>query len=413
MTPAHRIVAAVMTATLAFVMTSATPDAAPSPGPTATPTPKPTPMRVPKQSFDNALKCLNDASASDTVKINCIMDVQAYGDTIGYPAGTRAFIPLATTCFKDQSYFVRLAAARAIPRILIKRDPIVNDELKLFLDPKVIASTDCLHQSETMSVHLTFFMAKHSFPQLQKLGMIDTIWDALLNGNPYVQKNALGEFYLVLAKGSPKELAPYKDRAEKYFNFLFSPEASSLNEENFITISIDQMASILFAMGDYAFLGDHLLKPIASYVLYPNDKNPKAVSPDARWGYADDLNYNLRDRMNVTLKFDAPSAKVWANALQVLLIAATPVKTQRQCIDRETAMENLVFAGHDVQQLAVQTLVELANEPPKGAEVGAQDRGCGEVEARVLGTSGHLQMQKNSAGAEGNTVISTGTDITK
>jgi hypothetical protein len=410
MTSAHRIVAAVMTATLAFVMTSATPDAAPSPGPT--PSPKPT-TRVPKESFANAIKCLSDDSASDTIKLNCIMDIEAYADANkeSYATGTAAFIPLATTCFKDPSYFVRLEAARTIPRILIKRDPVVNDELKLFLDPKVIASTECLHQSEVMGIHLTTFMTNHSFVQLQKLGMIDTIWDALLNGPPFVQKNALGEFYLVLAKGSPKDLAPYKDRAEKYFNFLFSPEATALNEENFVTISIDQMASILFAMHDYAFLGDHLLKPIASYVLYPNEKNPKAISPDARWGYADDLNYNLRDRMNVTVKWDLPSAKVWANALQVLIIAATPVKTQRQCIDRETAMENLVFAGHDVQQLAVQTLVELANEPPKGADVGAQERGCGEVEARVLGTSGHLQT--NSAGSSGNTVISTGSDITK
>ena len=120
-------------------------------------------MRVPKQSLESAIKCLNDADASDTTKINCVMDMQAYGDTLGYPAGTRAFIPLATTCFKDQSYFVRLAAARAIPRILIKRDPIVNDELKLFLDPKVIASNDCLHQSETMSVHLTFYMRSTVF----------------------------------------------------------------------------------------------------------------------------------------------------------------------------------------------------------------------------------------------------------
>ncbi|HTX03689.1 MAG TPA: hypothetical protein VMD07_08405 [Candidatus Acidoferrales bacterium] len=408
MTPAHRIVAAVMTATLAFVMTSATPDAAPSPGPT--PTPKPT-TRVPKESLANALACLGDTSASDTVKLNCVMDIEAYADKDGYPAGTQAFIPLATTCFKDPSYFVRLAAARTIPRIPIKRDAVVNDELKLFLDPKVIASTDCLHQSEVMGLHLTGFMKDHKFSQLQKLGMIDTIWDALLNGDPLVQKNALGEFYLVLGKGSPKELAPYKDRAERYFDFLFSPAAAKLDEENFITISIDQMASILFAMGDYAFLGNHLLTPIASYVLYPNAKNPHAVSPDARWGYADDLNYNLRDRMNVALKWDPASAKVWANALQVLIIAATPVTSQRQCIDREAAMENLVFAGHEVQQLAVQTLVELANEPPKGAEFGAEERGCGEIEARVLGTSGHLQT--NNAGSAGNTVISTGTDITK
>lgn len=411
MTPAHRIVAAVMTAMLAFVMTSATPDAAPSPGPTATPSPKPTPMRVPKQSLDSAIKCLNDAEASDTVKINCVMDLQAYGDTLGYPAGTRAFIPLATTCFKDQSYFVRLAAARAIPRILIKRDRAAGDELKLFLDPKVIGSTDCLRQSTVMANHLTLYMKAHVFSQLQKAGMIDTIWNALLNGDPHVQKNTLGEFYLELGKGSPQELAPYKDQAERYFNFLFSPDAAKLDEENFITISIDQMASILFAMNDTAFLGDHLLTPIASYVLYPNEKNPKAVSPDARWGYADDLNYNLRDRMNVTIKWDPPSEKVWANALQALIIAATPVKTQRQCIDRETAMENLVFAGHAVQQIAVQMLVELSQEPPKGADVGAQDRGCGEVEARALGKSGGLQT--NAAGSAGNTVISTGTDVNK
>ncbi|MGH7716647.1 MAG: hypothetical protein ACREML_11695, partial [Vulcanimicrobiaceae bacterium] len=354
-----------MTAILAFVMTSATPDAATSGEPT--PTPKPT-TRYPKQSFEKALACLDDTTASDTIKLNCIMDIEAYADKEGYPTGTRAFIPLATTCFKDPSYFVRLAAARTIPRILIKRDRVVNDELKLFLDPKVIASTECLHQSEVMGSHLMAFMKEHKFSQLQKLGMIDTIWDALLNGDPFVQKNALGEFYLVLGKGTPKELAPYKEKAENYFNFLFSAGASKLNEDNFITISIDQMASILFAMGDYAFLGDHLLTPIESYVLYPNAKNPKAVSPDARWGYADDLNYNLRDRMNVTLKWDLPSAKVWANALQALIIAATPVRSQRQCLDRETAMENLVFAGHEVQQIAVSTLVELSNEPPKGAE---------------------------------------------
>jgi|GEM_PF-3886716 hypothetical protein len=412
MTFTHRIVAAVLTAILAFVMTSATPDAAPSPGPTATPSPKPTPMRVPKQSLDSAIKCLSDADASDTVKINCVMDLQAYGDTLGYPAGTRAFIPLATTCFKDPSYFVRLAAARAIPRILIKRDRVVGDELKLFLDPKVIGSTECLRQSTVMANHLTLYMKAHKFAQLKSAGMIDTIWNALLNGEPVVQKNALGEFYLELSSGSPKELAPYKDQAEKYFDFLFSADAAKLDEENFITISIDQVASILFAMGDNAFLGNHLLTPIASYVLYPNAKNPKAVSPDARWGYADDLNYNLRDRMNVTLKWDPVSEKVWANALQALIIAATPVKTQRQCIDRETAMENLVFAGHAVQQIAVATLSELAQEPPKGADLGAQDRGCGEVEARALGKSGNLQPNSN-VDAGGNTVISTGTDLNK
>ena len=241
--------------------------------------------------------------------------------------------------------------------------------------------------------------------------MIDTIWDALLNGDPFVQKNALGEFYLVLAKGSPKELAPYKDRAERYFNFLFTPGSFRAGRRKLHHDLDRSNGEHSVCDARQCVLGDHLLKPIGSYVLYPNEKNPKAVSPDARWGYADDLNYNLRDRMNVTLKWDLPSAKVWANALQALIIAATPVKTQRQCIDRETAMENLVFAGHAVQQIAVQTLVELANEPPKGAEVGAQDRGCGEVEARVLGTSGHLQT--NSAGSSGNTVISTGTDVDK
>ncbi len=412
MTSASRIVAAVFAVMVAFVLTCSTPNAAGTPAPTATPKPVPTPtptVRALHQSLDSAISCLSDASASDTIKLNCIMDIEAYADKEGSPAGTKAYISLATTCFKDPSYFVRLAAARTIPRVRFSRNAVVADELKLFLDPKVIASTECLHEADSMGAHLTRYAQAHKFSQLQSLGMIDTIWDALLNGSPFVQKNALGEFYLVLAKGSPKELAPYKDRAERFFNFLFSPEAAKMDEENFITISIDQTASILFAMGDYQFLGDHLLTPIASYVLYPNAKNPRAVSPDARWGYADDLNYSLRDRMNVKLKWDPVSAKTWANALQALLIAATPVKTQRQCIDRQTAMENLSFAGHDVQVIAISTLVELANEPSHGAEFGEVERGCGEVEARVLGTSGHLTSGGPNPALD-NSTLSNGTN---
>jgi hypothetical protein len=412
MTSASRIVAAVFAVMVAFVLTCSTPDAAGSPSPSATPKPVPTPtptVRALHQSLESAIKCLGNNDASDTIKLNCIMDIEAYADRDGYPAGTKAYVSLATTCFKDPSYFVRLAAARTIPRIRFHRDLVVGDELKLFLDPKVIASTDCLHEADLMGGHLTRYAKAHKFSDLQSLGMIDTIWDALLNGNPFVQKNALGEFYLVLAKGSPKELAPYKARAEQFFDYLFSPGAAKMDEENFITISIDQTASILFAMNDYQFLGDHLLTPIASYVLYPNEKNPRAVSPDARWGYADDLNYSLRDRMNVKLKWEPTAAKTWANALQALLIAATPVKTQRQCIDRQTAMENLAFAGHEVQVIAVSTLVELANEPSHGAQFGEIERGCGEVEARVLGTSGHLTTGGPNPALD-STIISNGTN---
>src|SRR5579872_255934 len=412
MTSASRIVTAVFAVMVAFVLTCSTPDAAGTPNPNATPKPTPTPVptvRVLHQSLDSAINCLSDANASDTIKLNCIMDIEAYADRDGYPAGTKAYISLATTCFKDPTYFVRLAAARTIPRIRFRRDAVVADELKLFLDPKVIASTECLHEADLMGGHLTRYAKAHSFSQLQSLGMIDTIWDALLNGNPFVQKNALGEFYLVLAKGNPKELAPYKERAEHFFDYLFSPAAAKMDEENFITISIDQAASILFAMNDYQFLGDHLLTPIASYVLYPNEKNPKAVSPDARWGYADDLNYSLRDRMNVKLKWEPTAAKTWANALQALLIAVTPVKTQRMCIDRQTAMENLSFAGHDVQVIALSTLVELANEPSHGVEFGEIERGCGEVEARVLGTSGHLTSGGPNPSLD-NSTISNGTN---
>ena len=412
MTFASRIVAAVFAVMVAFVLTCSAPNAAGTPDPNATPKPTPTPqptVRALHQSLESAIKCLGDGSASDTIKLNCIMDIEAYADRDGYPAGTKAYLSLATTCFKDPSYFVRLAAARTIPRIRFHRDLVVGDELKLFLDPKVIASTDCLHEAELMGGHLTRYAKAHTFAQLQNLGMIDTIWDALLNGTPFVQKNALGEFYLVLAHGTPKELAPYKARAEQFFNFLFSPAAAKLDEENFITISIDQMASVLFAMNDYQFLGDHLLTPIASYVLYPNEKNPKAVSPDARWGYADDLNYSLRDRMDVKLKWEPVAAKTWANALQALLIAVTPVKTQRMCIDRQTAMENLSFAGHEVQLIAVSTLVELANEPSHGVQFGEIERGCGEVEARVLGTSGHLTTGGPNPALD-STIISNGTN---
>jgi len=408
MTSAPRVVAALFAAMFAFVVTYSTPDAAGTPGPSATPKPVPTPtptVRALHQSLESAISCLDQADATDTLKLNCIMDIEAYADKEGAPAGTKAYISLARTCFKDPSYFVRLAAARTIPRIRIRRNDVVADELKLFLDPKVIASDECLHESDTMGTHLIAYMNNHTFAQLQQLGMIDTIWDALLNGTPFVQKNALGEFYLILGKGTSKELAPYKDRAEKFFNYLFSPEAAKLDEEDFITISIDQTASILFAMGDYTFLGDHLLTPIGSYVLYPNATHPKAVSPDARWGYADDLNYNLRDRMEVKLKWDTQGAKTWANALQALIIAATPVKSQRLCLDRQTAMENLVFAGHEVQLIALSTLIELANEPSHAADYG-DERGCGEVEARVLGTSGGFPTRNNNAGGVDNSIIS-------
>jgi hypothetical protein len=413
MTSASRIVTALFAVMVAFVLTCSTLDAAGAPSASATPKPTPTPaptVRALNETLDSAIKCLDQGDESDTIKLNCIMDIEAYADKLGSPAGTKAYISLARTCFKDPSYFVRLAAARTIPRIRIKRDAVAGDELKLFLDPKVIASTECLHESETMGTHLIRYMKAENFSKLRSQGMIDTIWDALLNGNPYTQKNALGEFYLVLGKGTAKELAPYKERAERFFDFLFSPGASKMDEENFITISIDQAASILFAMNDYGFLGDHLLTPIASYVLYPNEKNPRAVSPDARWGYADDLNYSLRDRMAVKLKWEPAAAKTWANALQALLIAATPVKTQRMCIDRQTAMENIVFAGHDVQVIAVSTLVELANEPSHGVQFGEIERGCGEVEARVLGSSGGLPVSPNKPGATTTTIISNGTN---
>jgi hypothetical protein len=375
----------------------------------ASPTPAPTPTRKPQQTFDNALKCLGDASASEQLKLNCIMDIEYWVHKNGIDAATKAYIPLATTCFKDSDFLVRFAASRTIPRLRINRNGVVADELKLFLDPDVIASTNCLHEADNMTAHLSKWVENHSFASMQANGMVDLVWNALLNGTPFVQKNALGEFYTMLSKGSPKELLPYKDRAEKYFDYLFSADAAKLGEENFITISIDQVAAILFAMNDYVFIGNHLLLPIASYVLYPNDKQPKAVSPDRRWGYADDLNYGLRDRMRVKLKFDDVSAKVWANAIQALIVAATPVKNQRQCIDRSNAVENLVFAGHDVQQISLSTLSELASEPSHAADFG-ESNGCGEVEARAMGSGGKLQ-QRASGGEPNNTIISTGTDL--
>lgn len=362
-----RVIAACFTAAISFVLMAA----APSPAP-----------KLP--NLDDSLKCFAQPDASDSAKLRCLNEVQQAIAKGGPGAADKAYPTLVQACFKDPSFLVKLGAARLVARLNLNRDAIAPQELTLLLDPAVIGSSDCLNEASSMAEHLRVYTQKTKFSALAKMGMVDAVWNALLNGAPNVRKNALPLFYPMLQNGTVAELAPYRDNAERFFEWLFSADAASLDYEDLITRPIDQTAAILFAMGDSVFLGRHLLTPIQSYVLYPNPKNPNAVSPDAKWGYADDLNSELRPLLPANFSINAAAAKVWADALQVLVIAQTPVKTARGCINRATAVDNITFAGPEVEKLTVQTLADLASETPHGKDYGQESRGCGEVEARVV-----------------------------
>lgn len=338
---------------------------------------------APATLFDDSVKCLAQADASDATKLSCMSTIEK--SAAKTPAlAEQAYAPLVQACFKDQSFFVRLQAARTINRMRFNRNFIAPQEMTLFLDPAIMNSKECLNETEAISLHLQLFEREQTFATMEKLGLVDQVWNALLNGPASIKKNTLALFFPMLSKGSPRELAPYRDNAERFFDWLFSPDASALGAEDLITIPIDQAASILFAMSDTVFVGRHLLTPIGSWVLYPNAQKPRDVSPDARWGYADDLNAVLRPLLPINLKFDAPSAKVWADQLQVLVIAQTPVTNQRGCIDRATAVENVEFAGPEVQSLVKQMLAELAAETSHGKDYNEETTGCGEIEARAM-----------------------------
>lgn len=338
---------------------------------------------VPATLFEDSVTCLGQAGASDATKLDCLNTIEK--SMVKDPKlTTDAYAPLVQACFKDPSFFVRLQAARIIARTHFDRAALAPQEMTFFLDPAIQGSTDCLDESTAMRLSLQDIAEQQKFAVLVKLGLIDQVWNALLNGPISIRKNTLALFAAMLAKGTPAEEAPYRDNAEKFFDWLFSPEAAKLDAEDFITIPIDQAASILFAMNDTIFLGNHLMTPIGSWVLYPNDKNPRQVSPDARWGYADDLNAELRERLPINFKMDEAGSKVWANQLQVLIIAQTPVKDLRSCLDRATAVDNLEFAGPGVQTLVKQLLAEVAAEESHGKDFGQEARGCGELEARVM-----------------------------
>jgi hypothetical protein len=364
-----RVITALFTVAISFVLVAA--------APTPTPTPKPA-------NLDASLKCVAQPDASDSAKITCLNEVQQAIEKGGVDAADKAYPTLVQTCFKDPSFFVKLDAARMVARLNVNRDAIAPQELSLFLDPAVIGTSDCLNEASSMSDHLRVYTQKQKFSALVKMGMVDAVWNALLNGAPSVRGKVLQLFFPMLGNGTVTEMAPYRDDAERFFDWLFTPDASAMDYEDLITRPIDQTASILFAMGDSVFLGRHLLTPIQSYVLYPNPKNPNAVSPDAKWGYADDLNSELRPLLPVNFAINAAAAKVWADALQVLVIAQTPVKSERGCINRATAVENITFGGTEVEKLTVQTLADLAGETPHGKEYGQEARGCGELEARVV-----------------------------
>jgi len=338
---------------------------------------------VPATLFDDSVTCLSRTGATDATKLDCIntLDKAVVKDP---KLLTKAYAPLVQTCFKDPSFFVRLQAARLVARFRFDRNAIVSQEMTFFLDPAIQGSTECLNEAEAMSLHLQRYEREQKFATMDKEGLVAQVWTALLNGPVEIRKNTLALFAPMLAKGDAKELTPYRDNAEKFFDWLFTPDAAKLGAEDLITVPIDQAASILFSMGDTVFLGKHLLTPIGSWVLYPNDKNPKSVSPDARWGYADDFNAELRPRLPINFKFDPAAAKVWADQLQILVISQTPVKTIRACINRATAVDNLEFAGPEVQVLTKQMLAELASEESKGKLYNQAERGCGEVEARAM-----------------------------
>src|SRR5579872_489771 len=303
-----RVVSAFLTVSFSFVLLA------------AAPTPKP-------PDLDDSLKCVAQPNADDTTKLTCLQQIQDAITKGGVKTADEAYPTLVQACFKDPSFLVKIGASRMVARLRLDRDAIAAQELTLFLDPAVIGTSGCLNESDAMATHLATYTRAHKFSVLVKMGMVDAVWNALLSAEPNVRKNALALFFPMLRAGSQAELAPYRDNAEKFFDWLFSPDAGAMNFEDLITRAIDQAATILFAMGDEVFLGRHLLTPIQSYVVYPNAKNPKALSPDAKWGYADDLNSELRPLLPVNFAVGSAASKIWADELQILVISQTPVKS--------------------------------------------------------------------------------------